>query len=356
MWTGYRKFTVDRIVPETASAKSFYLIPHDGKPLASYHPGQHLLFRLTLPGHKHPLLRFYTLSDCFHNLHYRITVKKESPPIDHPGAPSGLGSSYLHDVVKVGDILEAKAPAGDFFLDMQHSHPVVFIAGGIGVTPLHSMLNAVVQHQPSRIVYFLFALRNGGDHVFKQHLRAITDRHPNIHMLVCYDEARSDDIPGIDYDHAGRVDIALLQRFLPKLDLPYYLCGPNPMMVAITQALQQAGVAASQIHTESFGPASTAYRDVNADEHAQATQPLTIKFAKSHKSIAWEEDCESILQLAQSHDIPIDAGCLFGDCATCMTRLLEGDVQYNHPTAVTADPGTCLPCSCKPKTSITLDA
>src|SRR5205085_12255975 len=99
---------------------------------------------LSGPGRDNPLLRCYSLSESPHRSeYYRVTIKKERAPADRPELPCGAGSSYFTDVVKEGDILDVKAPTGHFYLEMAKSHPVVLIAGGVGITPMLSMAQAV---------------------------------------------------------------------------------------------------------------------------------------------------------------------------------------------------------------------
>jgi ferredoxin-NADP reductase len=357
MWPSYRKFVIDQIVPESAFAKSIYLRPADGQPLAPYLPGQHLPLRLAIPGANEPIYRLYTLSDCFHGQdRYRLTIKKEAPPADKPHLPGGLSSGYFTDIARAGDVIEAKAPNGNFYLDVTRQHPVVFIAGGIGVTPLLAMVNAVVRQQPTRPVWFFFALRGKQDHVFREHLSQISQNHPNIKLFVAYDRVGPGDVHGTDYHMQGRIDAAFLASVLPTLQLEYYICGPSPMMRSLIGGLQEAGVGSGQIKTESFGPASYQEKLGHSEPQPTTAEPQTVTFQRSRKTIPWDPKARSLWHFADQHQVEISSGCLYGDCGTCTTRLLAGQVAYVHTTAASVDAGACLPCSCKPVTSIVLDA
>jgi ferredoxin-NADP reductase len=123
-WPSYRTFIVQSIVRESDTAKSFYLVPADGGGLTPYHPGQHLPLRLAIQGHPRPVIRCYTLSDCFRERYYRLTVKRESAPLHLPDAAAGASSNYLHDHIRVGGAIEAKMPSGSFYLDMEQYHAV----------------------------------------------------------------------------------------------------------------------------------------------------------------------------------------------------------------------------------------
>ncbi len=143
-WDGVRAFLVDRKVPESETITSFYLKPQDGEPLPPYLPGQFLTFRLNVPEHPTPLTRTYSLSDSPHRDYYRVSIKRLSAPEDQPDLPPGLSSNHFHDHVERGTRLCLKAPRGKFYLDPTDDTPIVLLSGGVGLTPVISMLNAIV--------------------------------------------------------------------------------------------------------------------------------------------------------------------------------------------------------------------
>src|SRR5271170_1210316 len=323
----YRKLVVKSVVPEGETAKSFYLAPADGGPLDDHFPGQHLPLRLDIPNQGRPVFRCYTISN-YGDEYYRLTIKKELAPPNNPEAAPGLSSSYFHDTVQPGDILEAKPPSGNFWLDLSRDHPVVMLAGGIGVTPMISMLEALDRVGSDRRVYFFFALRNGGDHVFNSRLRAIAERRPNLRMRVFYEQLRDQDLEDRDCQHIGRIDIATLHEQLPSLNMEYYVCGPPGMMKALTEGLTAAGVSTDAIRTESFGPSSAALLAFTSSGKEEPTDSsaVTVRFARSNVTVPWTDDVPSLLQLAEINRVDISSGCQYGDCGTCMVRLLEGKV------------------------------
>lgn len=356
----YRQLVVESVVSESESVKSFHLLASDGTSLEPHFPGQHLPVKLTVPGHPSPVFRCYTISNCADSF-YRLTIKKELPPIGKPEVGPGLSSSFFHEFVQPGSIIEAKPPSGNFWLDLREDYPIVMLAGGIGVTPMISMLEALSRSRSKRDVYFFFALRHGGDHVFKARLNEVAQQCPGLRMRVVYENPRSGDVLGRDYHAIGRINVATLRSVLPTFDLEYYLCGPAGMMKALSEQLFQQGVTSEKIRTESFGPSSIALRTLiassggvqNASQEAEETM---VTFARSQVSVPWTGEVHSLLQLAEMNGVDISSGCQYGDCGTCMTRLLEGKVKYLHPTGVRADAGYCLPCSCRPEGSVVLDA
>ena len=145
-WNGFRKFQIISKEQETKDITSFYLAPHDGKELPGFLPGQYLTFQITIPSQPNPVVRCYSLSDSpFHPDRYRVSIKKVPAPRDNPTAPPGLISNYFHDSLKEDDIVDVKAPSGHFYLNMTRKTPVVLLAGGVGITPVLSMLNAITE-------------------------------------------------------------------------------------------------------------------------------------------------------------------------------------------------------------------
>ena len=131
LWTGWRKFRILTIMEETEAVKSFYLTPHDGKPLPSFRPGQHVAVQVKPPERHDPITRCYSLSCAPNEEFYRISVKREGPSHERPDQPAGLMSSYLHSSLREGDFIDVKSPSGAFSLDLSRHTPIVLIGGGI---------------------------------------------------------------------------------------------------------------------------------------------------------------------------------------------------------------------------------
>lgn len=249
-WEDFRDFLIDKKVEESDAVTSFYLKPKDGQAIASYEAGQYLTIKAKIPGEKYTHIRHYSLSDSPGKDHYRISVKRED---GHEDAPAGIVSTYLHEHAQIGDTLSFSAPAGDFVLD-QNDLPVVLISGGIGVTPLISMINTIIEKQPERQVTFIHATMNSRTHAFKEHVKQLTDHHQNVKSFVCYNSPTEEDRTSHQFDKEGYVDLEVLQSILPSKEAIFYFCGPIPFMEAINKALHQWGVPKEHIHYEVFNP------------------------------------------------------------------------------------------------------
>ena len=356
-WNGFRKFEIaDRRSEANGSICSFYLKPRDKRPLPPFRPGQYLTFRLHLPDDKKPLIRCYSLSDSCKSDYYRVTIKKLPPPHDKPELPPGRASSYFHDRLAVGDILDVKAPTGHFFLDSSRETPIVLIAGGVGITPLLSMLNAVVESGLRREVWFFLGVRNSREHPMKVHLETLARENENVHLCVCYSEPTADCVPGRDYHRAGHVDVELIKPLLSSNNYAFYLCGPPPMMTALHEQLQDWGVPERRINYEAFGPATVKRLKESHEPAPAAQQAVTVTFAKSHKTVKWDPAADSLLDFAEDQGISIDHGCRAGNCGTCLTAIRSGEVDYVGTPGEMPEQGSCLVCLTVPKSDLELDA
>ena len=374
-WNGFRKFRVAKKERESDGCHSFYLAPHDGKPLPSFRPGQYLTFQLKVPGQKKPVIRCYSLSAKHDERFYRCTIKKMLPPNSAPDGQPGISSTYFNDVVKEGDILDVKAPCGNFFLDESNESPVVLIAGGVGITPMMAMAETLIKNRTTRPIHLFVGFPNGPTHIFKTALEQMEVDHPSLRLTVCYSEPLETDRLDHDYHVAGRITIPMLRAALPSTNCDFYLCGPGPMMEALTQGLAEWGVEESRINTEAFGPSSVKKRKraaipaavaVGAGVGTEAESPgnghsptdsaVTVSFDRSGKQLSWNDDYDSLLEFAESHGIEIEAGCRAGNCGTCVTAVKTGKVKYAEQAGADCEDGTCLPCICIPDQSLTLDA
>lgn len=358
LWNGCRKFSVAKKSRECDDVYAFYLKPHDGKSLPAFKPGQYLTFQLDIPGRDKPIVRCYSLSDSPHRSdYYRVTIKKEKSPPDRLELPPGTGSSYFSDVVKEGDILNVKAPTGHFFLDMTKSNPVVLIAGGVGVTPLLCMAQAIAASGAKRETWFFFGVRNQQEHIHKAELEKLAAENENLHLHVCYSRPGPDDVHGRDYQHEGRVGIDLLKELLPSSNFEYYLCGNGAFMKSITDGLEAWGVPEKDVHFEAFGPATVKKKtaEPTASETAFLAK-LQVTFARSGKTLRWEPSAGNLLEFARAQGVRIDSGCCAGSCGSCLVAIKSGNVDYLKPPDAEPEQGACLTCICRPKGDLVLDA
>ncbi|GJM10001.1 MAG: flavohemoprotein [Lysobacteraceae bacterium] len=358
-WTGYRKFRLQKRVEEANDIASFYLEPHDGLALPPFHPGQHLTFRFRLPDAVKPAVRCYSLSNApTDNRYYRISVKHLLADDEQPA--DGVVSSHLHQQLREGDIIDVRAPSGRFVLDELSSQPLLLIAGGVGITPLLSMIDYLLNQGSERQIDLIYSVRYKADAMMLDHFSRLQRVYNNfrLHLVVTgehCDEACSD----------RRVDVTLIKQLLncdeqyPDIDIALqpqvYLCGPASMMQSLRISLATWGVPGKMLSFEAFG--ASAVKRVKDTVVPLDGPKYSIEFRRSQRSIDWCPSDGSLLEFAEANGIMLDSGCRVGDCGTCLIAVLEGEVKYpDRVPELTLAMGTCLACIGKPGSDLVVDA
>ena len=244
-WNGWREFRIDDVVRESSVINSFLLRPVDGEPVMTYTPGQYLTFWLEIPGHP-PVKRNYSISAAPNGETYRISVKRE---------PQGLASGWLHDEAKHGTILKVAAPAGEFFLAEHIERPIVLLSGGVGLTPMVAMLEALVGNGASVPVHYIHGTHDRETHAMRDHVRSVAALGNSVKIIDFHQTPLADEVLGRDYDVAGVITDEWLVANTPVGDADYYICGPRPFLRHAVSTLSLAGVPSDRIHYEFFGPA-----------------------------------------------------------------------------------------------------
>jgi len=262
-WTDWRDFRIAKKVKESDEITSFYLEPVDGKSLPSYKPGQYLSVKTTVPKLNYMQPRQYSLSDKPTSNHYRISVKKEAGlPATEPEAVvhPGYISNVLHDLRNEGDILSVSHPAGEFFLDpeVDQESPVVLLSAGVGLTPMISILNTLLEKGSTRPISFVHGARNTSVQAFGDYVRDVVKQHSNVTTSFFIGAPnKQQDMEGVHYQHIGRVKLDALDRtkdlFLDDAHTKYFICGPEGFMSAMEKQLLGFGVGQDRIKMEAFG-------------------------------------------------------------------------------------------------------
>jgi ferredoxin-NADP reductase/predicted pyridoxine 5'-phosphate oxidase superfamily flavin-nucleotide-binding protein len=341
----WRPFRITRVVDESASIRSFHFQPDDGAGRLPHAAGQHLAIRVTLPGAEQPLIRTYTLSVAPSDEAYRISVKRDR-----------LVSRFLHDTVQVGHIIEARAPAGTFTIDAREKRPAVLLAAGVGITPMLAMLRHIVYEglrtQRVRPSTLFHAARTKRDRAFDREIAELVEASNHAVRVIRVLGDPRDAQEGVDYDVAGRVEMALLTRYLQFGDYDFYVCGPPAFTQSLYDGLRDLNVADGRIHAEAFGPSSLMRREDVGTAAPQleppAVEPVKVIFTETAKEARWQPGSGSLLELAEARGLEPEFSCREGSCGTCKTKLLGGKVTYlKKPGAAVADDEVLI-CSAVP--------
>jgi nitric oxide dioxygenase len=167
----------------------------------------------------------------------------------HSGPPSGLVSTYLTNHIQEGDLLQIGVPCGDFVLNTNRSKPIVFISGGVGLTPVLSMFEALLSEGHSTLpIYYIDAVKNTDVEAMHTYFSNASSKHLNVNVKFIYDETPN------EWFAKGPINIDHVKSAVPFTDAHFYLCGPKPFMRGLLKGLKESGVPANQIHYEFFGP------------------------------------------------------------------------------------------------------
>jgi len=350
-WSGFRQMRVMQIHKESDSVTSFVLAPIEGQPIPAFQAGQFVVLRLLVDPGKPPVLRSYSLSDLPAADHFRISVKSEL---------NGIGSSFLCNRAREGDVLEVTAPRGSFTLRPGDS-PVVLVSAGVGATPVMAMLHSLAAERSPREIWWIYGARNRVAHPFAEESRSLLKQLSRGRGYIVYSGPAASDQVGADFDAPGHIDAALLERIGVSRNSDFYLCGPSSFLQNMRDGLQNWGVLAGNVHTEIFGSLEAITPGMAQVVHTPHLPPgpagagPPVSFARSGITAAWDPKFGNLLELAEACDVPVRWSCRIGVCHTCVTGLIDGSITYNPEPLERPAPGNALVCCSRPKAGVTLD-
>ena len=309
--------------------------------------GQFITLQVEIEGVVHT--RCYTLSSSpSRPVCLTITVKAE---------PGGKVSNWLHQHLKVGDHVQARGPSGIFSVQRNPASKYLFLAGGVGITPLMSMTRWLFDLGRHTDVCFVQCARTPADLLFRSELEAISARVSEFRVaLVC---ERPNPF-GAWTGYSGRINQLMLELIAPDyFEREIFCCGPEPYMKAVRGVLQAAGFDMQRYHEESFQvpvhvDAETRLHD---DEKVDAHQTSVVRFAASGREAVCSGN-QTVLDVAREAGLSIPSACLFGVCGTCKVKKLEGEVHMLQNGGITDEDiaaGWLLACCSRPQGNLVLD-
>lgn len=312
VWQG--ELVIEAITSIRDDVKLFRLkVPSGGELPFAYRAGQYLSFRLKDAAGERIFTRSYSIcSSPKQRTWCEIAVKR---------AVDGKGSGLLHDQAEVGQRLTCTGPHGNFVFDSSKADGIVLVAGGIGVTPLLSIVRDLADQNWPHDVLLLFAISAPPHALFSGELQALQQRYARFRYLVVPSRVDRERWPG----PTGRLEASHFSALVPRIaDLPIFLCGPDAMMSATISILKTMGVDQGMIQIESFGGPIT---------QDAALCAATIRFAVSGKSGVVSVG-QTLLDAAEECGVQIESLCRTGTCGTCKVKLVSGEVHMQRETAL----------------------
>lgn len=306
---GFVQTPVLSVITESTDIKTFRLARPDG---FDFTPGQFLTVRLRVDGRE--VVRCYSLSSAPAARGYlEISVRRQ-----------GLVSNALHALARPGSVLSVRAPAGTFTYPGGDDRPLVLLGGGIGITPLMSMLRHALLTEPTRPVSLLYSAKELGEFAFRDELLTLARRHDQ--LQVCFAVTRGPAQPDL---YAGRIDARLLTATVPAIQHAVsMICGPQAMIDGLAGTLQALGVPREQVRSERF-EAAVAASISKTDQPAAVATPaegFQIRERRSSQCVQAMRG-QTLLEAADAQGLEIPSLCRAGVCGTCRTRVVEGDVR-----------------------------
>lgn len=359
-WAGILR--VKAIFNETPNVKTFRLMePNLGPIPFTFLPGQYATLTSEINGEK--VRRSYTISSSPTQRDFiELTVKREQ---------YGLESRHLHDHSAQGDLLEISAPAGKFFFTGKEANGIVLIGGGVGITPMMSVLRYLTDRSYPKDIHLLYAVNSPSDIIFREEFAYLVRRHPNVHVDVIVFTTNGMSWTG----PVGLITSDFILKTIPDIvQHRIHLCGPPLMMDAVKAALLHLKVPPEHVKTEHFAPpkggpvsntgvpnspnAKPPVTSIDKTPMVPPSAQATISFSKSNKSGSLAPD-QSVLEAAEAIGVFIDFECRVGTCGRCKVPLLEGAVTMEVEDSLSADEkasGIILACQAKSPNDLVVEA
>ncbi|MFN7977272.1 MAG: iron-sulfur cluster-binding domain-containing protein [Vicinamibacterales bacterium] len=307
---GFVQTPILSVIAESPDIKTFRLARPEG---FEFTPGQFLTVRLRSDGKD--VVRCYSLSSAPAARGYlEISIRKQ-----------GRVSNALHALARPGSVLSVRAPAGAFTYPGGDDRPLVLFGGGIGITPLMSMLRHALLTEPTRPVTLLYSAKEMGEFAFRDELLTLTRRHDQ--LQVCFAVTRGVAPPDV---YKGRIDEKLVLSSVPEIrEAVSMICGPQGMIDGVTAMLVGLGVPADQVRSERFEAAvaaSAGAAKTEAAEPAASGEAFQIRERRTSKAVSAASG-QTLLDAADAQGLEIPSLCRAGVCGTCRTKVVEGDVS-----------------------------
>lgn len=344
----WRMVEVIEIQDESVDCRSFFLADPNGEELPYFQPGQFVSVRPALGGSGRPT-RCYSLSDAPNPNWWRITVKRLS-------SPDGL-SDWLHNRVRVGDSLLLGGPYGEFVLDTSSNAPIIFLAAGIGITPLLSMLKHALTLAPARDIKLFFQIQDEDHWPFGQMIHAWQAACPKLQVVSYFSRIEPTGnkcLPSVEHDcvKAGKFEVDdVFRSGIDRAHGDYYLCGPVAWMQRLTDDLIAGGIPAAQIRSESFGGVAPVNESDTGD-----VQTWSLQFALSGLTIPSNTQSMSIWEAAHENGLELPSACHSGACGSCRMKLNSGRIKYRTEPTCTVSQDEVLTCIAQPLGDVILEA
>jgi glycine betaine catabolism B len=341
-----------KVIQETWDVRTFCFMA-DQPPLFFFNPGQFVTLELEIEGQ--PIMRSYTISSSPSVPYsFSVTIKR---------VPGGKVSNWLHDTLHEGQELAVHGPVGLFNAIDFPSPKVLYLSGGVGITPVMSMARWFYDTNANVDMTFIHSARSPKDIIYHRELEHMASRIDNFSLhLICEKHGLGEPWAG----YRGYLNHKMLELMVPDfLEREVFCCGPTPYMNAVKRLLEVAGFDMTRYHEESFGATPPEARADAVEQAEQAADAPEIDLADLHqvefiasgKSIRVAPG-ETVHAAAAKLGLLIPKACGMGICGTCKVMKLGGEVEMEHNGGITEEDeaeGYILSCCSVPKGDVRIE-
>ncbi len=348
----FHELAVKSITRETADCVSVaFDLPDFLRDNYAFKQGQYLTLRTTINGED--VRRSYSICASPFDQELRVAIKK---------VPGGRFSTFANEELQVGDRLQVMTPMGKFYTELNANHDKEYVAfaAGSGITPILSIMKAVLHAEPKSIFTLFYGNRRTDTIIFRDTLEDLKNRflgRLRIYHILSREDTGSDLF-------FGRIDAEKAQGFCQKLIDPeevdeYFLCGPLPMIETIKSTLLERQVPEERIHLELFttageGRKPKTTRKKSTDQPKEIQTEVEVLLDGNRILFPIRDSETTILDGAAAAGADLPFSCKGGVCSTCRAKVVEGEVEMDINYALEPDEveaGFVLTCRSYPKTA-----
>ncbi|MEZ4853148.1 2Fe-2S iron-sulfur cluster-binding protein [Flavobacterium sp.] len=336
----FYKLSIKDITRETPSAISVaFNIPTEFKDFYQFKAGQYVTLKATLDGQE--VRRAYSICTSPNSGELRVSIK---------AVKNGFFSTFANDKLAVGNVLEVSTPEGKFTFEPQTDKQKNYVgfAAGSGITPVMSILQAVLENEPQSSFILVYGNKSPEETIFFNQLHDLQNQYVG-RLFVHHVFSQSN-----KSEWFGRIDKAVVNNILfnkhsEKSFDKFYLCGPEEMINLVSATLKEHHVKENDIKFELFTTSTTTNENnITADGHTQVTfllddEETTVEMSQK----------QTILEAALKHNLDAPYSCQGGICSSCIARVTEGKAEMKKNQILTDDEieeGLILTCQAHPVT------
>lgn len=343
--SSFHALKVKKIVRQTADAVCIELdVPTEIASAFTYKQGQYLTFKMMEKGQE--IRRSYSIcSSPYNGEGLKVAVKE---------VPNGAFSGFANKTLKEGDVLETMTPTGNFFTELKASNAKKYVgfAAGSGITPILSILKSVLQVEPKSSFHLIYGNRDANSVIFKNEIEELKNKYSQLSVTNIYSRAEMNN----KLMH-GRIDADKCKELETHFNLSksdeFFICGPEEMIMAVSEFLKASKVDKSKIHFELFTTPVKLKQEASDVADFNGISKVTTIINGDEVTFDLSGKGMSVLDAAIKAGGDAPFSCKGAVCCTCRAKIIEGKAKMDMNYALSdeeVNEGFILTCQSHPLT------